>query len=236
MSNGYFQFKQFIIHQDRCAMKVGTDGTLLGAWASAGEGDIRILDIGTGTGIVGLMMAQRFPKANVLCIDIDKDAISQALENIKSSPFCDRMTAMKQDITLLDDSVGFDAIVCNPPYFENALTCPDDKRTIARHSVSLNFQQLTESAFKLLKTEGKFSVIIPSDSYSFFETNARLCGFFISKVCKVHSVSNKPPKRYLIELVKRPVNELVIKDCILQDENNERSSWYHELTNDFYIK
>ncbi len=236
MSNDYFQFKHFTIHQSRCAMKVGTDGTLLGAWASAKEGPCRILDVGTGTGIIGLMMAQRFPESSVVCIDIDSDAIAQASDNIAASPFSFRMTAMAKDVARLEDATGFDAIVCNPPYFDKALTCPDEKRSVARHTVSLSYQQLTASAFRLLKYDGKFSVIIPSDYYSGFEADALINGFFVSKICKVHSVSVKPPKRYLIELTKHLVKELIIEDETLQDGVNKRTSWYQELTKEFYIR
>jgi len=236
MSNDYFQFKKFIIRQDKCAMKVGTDGTLLGAWASAKEGYCRILDIGTGTGLIGLMMAQRFPDASVVCIDIDNDAITQAHENIQASPFNKQVLARKQDITLMDDSQGFDAIVCNPPFYENSLSCMNEKRTKARHTICLNYQQLTSCVFRLLFPNGKFSVIIPSNLYSIFETNAILNGLFVTRICKVHSTINKPPKRHLIEFMKVPAKEVVIEDCVITDEYNKKSNWYQNLTNDFYIR
>ena len=166
MANDFFQFKQFTIHQQHCAMKVGTDGTLLGSWASAPAGACRILDVGTGTGLIALMMAQRFPEARVTGIDIDTDAVGQASENALESPFKERIMIREGDVTRMEDTDGFDAIVCNPPFFDRSLTCPDQQRTEARHTVSLTYRQLMESAFRLLKDDGRLSVIIPSDCRS----------------------------------------------------------------------
>ena len=138
MSNDYFQFRQFRIRQQRCAMKVGTDGTLLGAWAQMLMARGRILDIGTGTGLIALMMAQRFPDASVVGIDIDSEAVAQAQENVEESPFAQRITIRQADVLQFDDEGKFDAIVCNPPYFVNALTCPDQQRTTARKAIHMS--------------------------------------------------------------------------------------------------
>ena len=208
MANDFFQFKQFTIRQERCAMKVGTDGTLLGAWASTPEKPSRILDIGTGTGLIALMMAQRFHESYVIGIDIDADAVSQAKENVQASPFADRVTIRQADVKIMDDTEKFDSIVCNPPFFDNSLTCPDEQRTGARHTVSLSYQQLTEAAYRLLKNEGCFSVIIPSDYRSRMESEAMLRGFFVSRVCSIQTTPSKPPKRYMIECSKHPVNKI----------------------------
>ena len=131
MANDYFQFKQFTVYQQRCAMKVGTDGTLLGAWAQVPTESARILDIGTGTGLIALMLAQRFPQASVLGIDIDQDAVCQAKENVENSPFASRIKIEHANVMDYNNEEGFDAIVSNPPYFVDALTCPDQQRTIA---------------------------------------------------------------------------------------------------------
>ena len=236
MANDFFQFKQFTIHQERCAMKVGTDGTLLGAWASAPDKACRILDIGTGTGLIAMMMAQRFPMAHVTGIDIDEDAVNQAQENVQASPFADRITILQNDVKDMDDTEKFDSIVCNPPFFDHSLTCPDQQRTGARHTVSLNYQQLTEAAFHLLKADGCFSVIIPSDYRSRMESEALLRGFFISRVCSIQTTPSKPPKRYIIEFTKQPVNKVITEIGVLNILPQERSHWYQQLTNDFYIK
>ena len=236
MANGYFQFKQFTIHQQYCAMKVGTDGTLLGAWALASESPCRILDIGTGTGLIALMMAQRYPQAKVTAIDIDDGAVRQAKENVSASPFADRINVIKADVLTFEEEEKYDSIVCNPPFFEDSLTCPDPQRTEARHTVSLGYRQLMEAAFRLLKDDGHFSLIIPSDCRERLESEAHLRGFFLSRVCSIQTTPKKAPKRYMIELTKQPVNEVDTTNGILESSPQVRSDWYRELTKEFYIK
>ena len=236
MANGYFQFKQFTIHQQHCAMKVGTDGTLLGAWALASEGPCRILDVGTGTGLIALMMAQRYPEALVSAIDIDEKAVFQAQENVTASPFANRIRVLKADVLTFEDTEKYDSIVCNPPFFEDSLTSPDPQRTEARHTVSLGYRQLMEAAFGLLKDDGRFSVIIPADCRSRLESEARLRGFFVSRLCSIQTTPAKAPKRYMIELTKHPVNEIDTTSGILESSPQIRSDWYRELTKEFYIK
>ena len=236
MANGYFQFRQFTVHQQHCAMKVGTDGTLLGAWALASESPCRILDIGTGTGLIALMMAQRYPQAKVTAIDIDDGAVRQSKENVSASPFVDRINVIKADVLTFEEEEKYDSIVCNPPFFEDSLTCPDPQRTEARHTVSLGYRQLMEAAFRLLKDDGHFSLIIPSDCRERLESEAHLRGFFLSRVCSIQTTPKKAPKRYMIELSKQPVNEVDTTNGILESSPQVRSDWYRELTKEFYIK
>lgn len=236
MANGYFQFKQFTVRQQHCAMKVGTDGTLLGAWSQASAGPCRVLDVGTGTGLIALMMAQRYQEAQVIAIDIDEKAVFQAQENVQASPFADRIKVIQTDIQTFEDSEKFDSIVCNPPFFEDSLVSPDSQRTEARHTVSLGYRQLMKSSFRLLKDDGRFSVIIPADCRSRLESEAHLRGFFISRLCSVQTTPKKAPKRYMIEFTKHPVNEIDITNGILESSPQIRSDWYRELTQEFYIK
>ena len=236
MANDYFKFKQFTVHQERCAMKVGTDGTLLGAWAQVPEEQSRILDIGTGTGLIAMMMAQRFPQADIVGIDIDKDAVEQASENVMNSPFSERINICQKDVSRMEDADGFDAIVCNPPYFVGSLRCPDEQRTIARHTVSLTYKNLTKSAYRLLKKEGLFSLVIPMEKHSELEALARMEGFFPSRVCLVKTTPLKAPKRQLIEFTKLLVNKIYKKEVVIELSPNKRSPWYQALTQEFYIK
>lgn len=236
MGKDSFTFKQFVVRQDRCAMKVGTDGTLLGAWAEMERDDGRVLDIGTGTGLIALMMAQRYPEAKVTGIDIDEMAVSQAVENVQGSPFADRIEVFQADVKAFEPTGLFDSIVCNPPFFNNALVCPDSHRTQARHTLSLNYQQLIAAAWRLLCDEGVFSVIISNDFFQQLESEAHLAGFFLTRVFGVRTIEGKPIKRYLIEFKKHPHKELIKKDVMIEDAPNTRSEWYRELTKDFYIK
>lgn len=236
MGKNSFQFKQFTINQDRCAMKVGTDGTLLGAWANAPKGPCRILDIGTGTGLVALMMAQRYPESQVVGIDIDRDATIQAKENVDASPYSERITIINEDATKIGDKEVFDAIVCNPPYFVDSLTCPESQRTLARHTVTLTYEQLMKTAYKLLNNNGIFSIIIPTENNDSIESAAALAGFIISRICMIKTTPNKLPKRQLMEFRKNRILDFEFKEEVLEIIHNQRSEWYHELTKDFYIK
>ena len=236
MGKDSFTFKQFVVRQERCAMKVGTDGTLLGAWAELAKADGHVLDIGTGTGLMALMMAQRYPKARVTAIDIDEMAVSQARENVARSPFADRIEVRQADVNAFESTEMFDSIVCNPPFFNHALVCPDNQRTQARHTTSLSYQQLMSAAWRLLNEEGLFSVIIPNDFFRQLESEAHLAGFFLTRVFGVRTIEGKPIKRYLIELRKNPHTEMIKKEVLIDDSPNVRSEWYRELTKDFYIK
>lgn len=234
MSNSYFQFKQFVVRQDRCAMKVGTDGTLLGAWARGGR---TVLDIGTGTGLLALMMAQRFPKVRVTAIDIDAEAVVQARENVEASPFSNRITVVEGDITASfsnSSTLPFDAIVCNPPYFNDSLTCPDRQRTTARHTTTLSYADLMAVARQLLADDGELSVVIPFDCKARLESEAALAGLFKCRECSVRTTSRKAPRRHLLAFSRHPAR-LEVTEGVLETSPGQRSDWYHELTKDFYL-
>lgn len=243
MSNSFFQFKQFRIGQERCAMKVGTDGTLLGSWAAlpalpAENRRPRVLDIGTGTGLIALMMAQRCNRALVMAIDIDGDAVAQACSNVASSPFAERVEVKKIDIrcwkTELPAMERFDAIVSNPPYFQDALKCPDPQRSVARHNTELTFGELMEAAAGLLADDGEFSLIIPSECKSLVEGNAALAGLFKSRDCVVRTTPAKNPRRCLMAFRKHPCT-VETTEGVLELKPGVRSPWYEELTKDFYL-
>lgn len=229
MSNDYFRFKQFTVHQSRCAMKVGTDGVLLGAWANGGQ---RILDIGTGTGLIALMMAQRFPSSDVVGIDIDEEACIQAQENVSASPY-HRVTINCTDVRTLEGC--FDSVVSNPPYFEASLLCPDEQRTLARHTVTLRYRELVNSVWHLLDNQGEFSVVIPVTSKSRMESEAALVGFFKARECLIKTTPRKAPKRCLLAFRKHLPISVEHTVGILQESPNVLSEWYHSLTRDFYL-
>lgn len=162
MSNPYFQFKQFTVWHDKCAMKVGTDGVLLGAWTSV-ESAHRILDIGTGTGLVALMLAQRsLPDANIVALEIDEAAVGQARKILFVRPK-ERVEVVQADFRKYRSSDKFDVIVSNPPYFVDSLECPDRQRAAARHNDSLTYEDLLEGVSGLLTENGFFTVVIPAD-------------------------------------------------------------------------
>ena len=244
MSNNYFQFKRFVVRQERCAMKVGTDGTLLGAWARGGQ---RVLDIGTGTGLIALMMAQRCPEALVTAVDIDANAVRQARENVAESSFAERITVVEGDINthtipnsgnhishLSPLIYHFDAIVCNPPYFNDSLTCPDEQRTTARHTTTLTYRELMAAVARLLSDDGEFSVVIPFDCKARLEAEAALAGLSKTRECSIRTTPRKAPRRFLLAFRKHPV-AVETTEGVLETEPGQRSDWYHALTNDFYL-
>jgi len=229
MANDYFNFRQFTVRQERCAMKVGTDGTLLGAWAHGGSS---VLDIGIGTGLVALMMAQRFPESRIVGIDIDHDAVEQALENVNASPF--RNIEVVEVDAKLYEGACFDAIVCNPPYFADSLQCPDIQRTMARHTVSLSFRDLFAAVSRLLADDGEFSVVIPFDCKARLEAEAALAGLFKVRECAVKTTPRKQPRRYLLAFRRHPA-DLEQTEGVIEIRPSVRSEWYQELTKDFYL-
>ena len=228
-----FTFKQFEIRQDRCAMKVGTDGVLLGAWARVGHCK-RILDVGTGTGLVALMAAQR-SGAEVVGIDLDADAVSQAAENAAASPWSDRVRIMEADAKEFSDIQLFDAILCNPPYFENSLKCPDAARTMARHTDTLTFDELAKNAARLLASEGELSVVIPYDRATDMTVSAACYGLFATRQTVVCPVQGGKPKRMLMAFSKQGEAHAPVT-LYIQDVQRCYTPEYVLLVEDFYLK
>ena len=233
MSNVFFKFKQFSIRHDRCAMKVGTDGVLMGAWGSV-EGN-RILDIGTGTGLIALMAAQRNPEATVLGIDIDEAAVEQARENIAESPFKERVDFELHDVLSFNTDVCFDAILCNPPFFTED-TLPDDKgRALARNNKSLPFHLLIPKVASLLNNEGTFSIIVPCERVLDIVGLCLANGLCLSCRCVVYTTTRKPPRRTLLTFTKETRTACVEQELCLNAADGSRSQAYKELTEAFLI-
>lgn len=232
MSNDIFRFKQFSVRHDRCAMKVGTDGVLLGAWGSV-EGK-RILDIGTGTGLIALMAAQRNPEADVLGIDIDESAVAQARENVAESPFNRRIERILQDVLTFEPEAPFDAILCNPPFFTED-TLPDNRsRALARNNKCLPFPRLIKKVAVLLAENGTFSLIVPS---GLAQEIVGLCmenGLHLIRRCQIHTTARKPPRRTLLEFSRQNRSCEMQTLCLVADDGT-RSQQYQELTKDFYL-
>lgn len=229
---GNFRFKQFEIEQDRCAMKVGTDGVLLGAWAQGGR---RVLDIGSGTGLISLMMAQRFPEAEVVGIDMDADACGQARENVMASPFRDRVEI---ECCRLQDFGGtgvFDAIVSNPPFFVDSLKNPDSKRMMARHTDSLPFRDLFAGVKRLLSDDGIFSAIVPVEVVEQFVAESCILGFYLIRKCGVKTVERKQPKRFMLSFAKHRISPYEEHVETMMDSQGNRSEWYRKITEEFYL-
>ncbi len=235
MTDG-FRFRQFSVRHDRCAMKVGTDGVLLGAWAPGGRS---ILDIGTGTGLIALMMAQRFPEAHVTGIDIDGDAALQARENAADSPFGPRIevahSSLAGFVAAASPPLSFDSIVCNPPFFLHSLKNPDARRSVARHADSLPFADLFRGVAALLAPSGVFSAIVPAEVFEAFTAEASIAGLFVSRLTRVRTTPRKPPKRSLVAFSRLRPDTLAEEECVMSRADGSRSEWYRWLTAEFYL-
>ena len=199
MSRG-FAFKQCVVNQERAAMKVGTDGVLLGAWADILT-DNTILDVGTGTGLIALMVAQRNPEAKITAIEPQEGAWMDAKENFAASPWRDRLRLCRQAMQqFVEQEDGYyDHIVCNPPFFNDSLRCPDYGRSVARHSDTLDFDDLIACSARLLRDNGRLSLIIPTDRYNDLMRSAGAV-FHLSRCTEVMTKKSAVSKRMLIEL------------------------------------
>jgi tRNA1Val (adenine37-N6)-methyltransferase len=197
----FFAFKQFKILHDRCAMKVNTDGCLLGAWASAANPTF-ILDIGAGTGLIGLMLAQRYPNALVDLVEIEPHCAEQCAENVQHSPFAKRVFVHKVAIQQFKTDKRYDLIVSNPPYFENAMLSANEKRKLARHHTTLTLEELVVHANQMLSATGTFCVIIPQNRKDELVAKAAKNGLQTHKLVAIRSLPNKPISRYLVAFTK----------------------------------
>lgn len=193
-----FRLKQFTIRQDRCALKVGTDGVLFGAWVEY-AGASHILDIGTGTGVLALIAAQRTTSAHIAAVEIDEASAAQAAENAASSPWADRIRVHHMDVRRMQTAEPFDLIICNPPYYAGYSTSPDPRIGLAKHSEELLFPQLLAVVQRTLAPTGRFAVIVPLNREEEILRETNRIGLATSRRCAVRYVPHRPAKRLLLE-------------------------------------
>lgn len=217
-------------------MKVGTDGVLLGAWAKT-EKCKRILDVGTGTGLIALMLAQR-STAILDAIDIDPDACLQAWENIATSPFANRIHVYQTPLSeyVPDGDIKYDLIVSNPPYFIDSLKCPDNKRNLARHTDTLSLPDLLHDSHKLLVPKGNIALVLPFEQRDSLIDFARKESLYPSRETYVSPVPGTAPKRLLIELSTEPAAEPQLSHLTLEIERHRYTDEFTALAKDFYLK
>lgn len=235
MGSPCFRFKQFEIWHDRCAQKVGTDGVLLGAWADLKQSK-HILDVGTGSGLIALMAAQRASEAEVVGIEIDPDAARQASENAQRSPFSERITITQSDVRDFHSSLAFDCILSNPPFFTEETRPPVSERAVARNTATLTFVELIAAVGRLLAADGRFHVVLPSSAVPGFvalclERNLRL-----ERQCLVSTVAGKAPKRSLLTFVSGMLSSPpIVEQLVLQTPDGRRTEAYQRLASSFYL-
>ena len=234
MSNSYFQFKQFTIEQSDCAMKVGTDGCLLGGWFNCSDSK-RVLDIGCGTGLIAIMAAQRC-NAMITGIEIDGKAALQARINADNSPWGERIEIINGDLLEYATNHSFDTIVSNPPYFVNSLKCDDTSRTLARHSDSLDCRQFFKKCAELLTDNGCVSIVIPCDIMDEWKAAAAEQELSPTRITFIKTTPKKAPKRVLIEFRHNTHGECNENTLILETSPGEYSDDAKIILSDFYLK
>ena len=235
MGSPNFRFKQFEILHDRCAQKVGTDGVLLGAWADLKQSK-HILDVGTGSGLIALMAAQRASEAEVVGIEIDPDAARQASENAQRSPFSERITITQSDVRDFHSPLAFDCILSNPPFFTEETRPPVSERAIARNTATLTFVELIAAVGRLLADEGCFHVVLPSSAVRGFVALCLDCNLRLERQCLVSTVAGKAPKRSLLTFVSGiPSSPLLVEQLVLQTPDGRRTEAYQRLASSFYL-
>ncbi len=236
MSNQFFRCKKFTVYHDRCAMKVGTDAMLLGAWTDIADSK-RVLDIGTGSGLISIMIAQRNELAKIDAVEIDFDSYKQAGENFANCLWSNRLTLVKDSFQNFAETseTQYDTIVSNPPYFINLLKSPKNSKNIAKHTDSLSYSDLVFGVNKIITKNGKFCVILPTEMESIFLTETSKYQFFVTRKTYVVPKPTKASNRVLLELKKESI-PVQISDIQIETEiRHQYSEEFKTLLKDFYL-
>jgi len=233
-----FQFKQFSVEQDRTAMKIGTDGVLLGAWTPIDNNPFSVLDVGTGTGIIALMLAQRSAAEQIDALEIDEDAYEQATDNFENSPWNDRLFCFHAglDEFVEEPEDEYDIIVSNPPFYSEDFKSNNEQRDLARFQDAMPFEQLIEAAALLLSEKGVFSVIIPFKEESTFLALAHKQELYPLKITRVKGTPTSETKRSLLAFSRNCNADSTVEELIIETERHCYTPEYITLTKDFYLK
>lgn len=242
-----FKFKQFSVAHTRSSMKVGVDAVLLGAWAGKDGG--KILDVGTGCGVISLILAQRFPNSDIEAIDIDQESVEEASQNFLLSSWGNRLEATvknfpKDFLKIIESNEngmtefkGYDLIVSNPPYFQSGINSPSTRREIARHQASLSVFSLVETCGKLLKPEGRLAIIYPLEYHEETKWKATNNNLYLLRECLIKDSKKKKGKRVMAEFGCFEPDKIVSEELILFKEGiREPSEQYRELCKELYLK
>lgn len=233
-----FQFKQFSVQQDQCAMKIGTDGVLLGAWAPILHNPYSILDIGTGTGIIALMLAQRSTAQQIDALEIDENAYEQATDNFENSPWNDRLFCFHAglDEFMEEPEEEYDLIVSNPPFYAEDYKTNNEQRDLARFQEALPFEDLIEAADLLLSENGILAVIIPFKEEERFMAIAKEFELYPIKITRVKGTPTTEIKRSLLAFKRYELPALDSDELIIETARHQYTPEYIELTKEFYLK
>ena len=229
-----FRFKQFAIRQDKTAMKVGTDGVLIGAWCQP-DMPKRILDVGTGTGLIALIMAQKFPVAQIDAVEIETAAAEQAFENFQNSPWKNNLHLIHHNFLQYSPAHHYDCIISNPPYFDEDITPENKSRQIARHTHSLSLKDFIEKSQSILSPQGNICLILPVQKEKDLQHILSNTHLYINKLTYVKGHIEAPVKRLLIQL-SRNKTPGITDTLVIEKERHQYTRAYITLTRDFYLK
>ena len=234
-SGTHFHFKQFSVRHDRCSMKVGTDGVLLGAWADVSDAT-DLLDIGTGSGVIALMLAQRTsPDTHIEAVEIEEEDATQANENVTASPWPGKVNVHHKPVQTFHSDRCYDLIVSNPPFFINSQKPPGDRRTRTRHTTSLDYETLLNSVVTLLNESGRFNVVLPFTEGLHFIELAQRVGLYCTRKYSFRTRAEKPIERWLLEFSKH-ATKTEEGEILLYSNDLNWSDGYKQLTREFYLK
>lgn len=230
-----FYFKKFEVKHDKCAMKIGTDGVLLGAWVDLIEKN-KVLDVGVGSGLIALMIAQRANYSQVRGLELDSSAASQAKDNCCKSSYHNQLIIDNVGLKEFQSDEKFDLVVSNPPFFMNSLKTPEEQRTQARHTDTLEPELLFSKSYELLAEDGELAIIFPSQSNELIQEIANDSGFFVKRKCDVYATSHADmPKRTLWQFSKKKCTIERTK-LVIEKARHDYTDGYIALTREFYLK
>lgn len=236
MSNHYFQFKQFTIHQDKCAMKVSTDACIQGAWTPIANDVVDVLDIGAGTGLLSLMLAQRNSSIHIDAIELDADAAIQAKENALASPWADRVRIIQGDVTTHQFTKQYDMVICNPPFFNNSLLGDNAQRNSVRHTISLSYNALLAVLQNVLKPTGYAVVLLPATEHDVWQNLLSKNEWGITKLLRVHPKEIGGYNRVISLCSKQPMVETEIEKLQIYKQGGGYTEVFTQLLQPFYLK
>lgn len=235
MSNNWFQFKEFRIDQGQCAMKVTTDACIQGAWTLLPTQTKRILDIGTGTGLLALMLAQRSENTMIDAVEYDTTAAEQAKENVSHSPWRKRISVRCNDIRDYDSPEKYDLIICNPPFFDNALLGPQHEKNRARHTIALSKEELAAAIVKHLAPEGHVSILLPVPEYRYWQSVAEAYGLYPQELLLIRHRPASEPKRIVAIMSRKQAGKSSEHQLTIMQENSTYTDQFNELLRPFYL-
>lgn len=237
MEAGIFRFKQFEVKQDKAAMKVGTDGVLLGAWVDVPETAYSILDVGSGTGVIALMLAQRSFAEVIDAVELNPASYEQTVENFELSDWGDRLFCYHASFQEFENEIEetYDILISNPPFYTDTFKEESSERTMARHTETLNYEDLLRGSSKLVSDSGLCAFVIPYKEEDYFIEKARIYGLYPNRICRVKGTLESPIKRSLLQFSKKE-NAPEISELIIEISRHVYTDAYKNLVKDFYLK